>query len=46
MINIDKEGKQETKLELLLTFGVHYSQILPNGIFHLNRGCFARNECY
>ena len=46
MKNIDKEGKKETKLELLLTFGVHSSQILhPKGIFNLNRGRFARNEC-
>ena len=46
MRNIDKEGKKETKLELLLAFGVHSSQILDlNGIFSLNRGHFARNEC-
>ena len=46
MKNIDKEGEKETKLELLLTFGVHSSQTLhPNGIFSLNRGHFARNKC-
>ena len=45
MKNIDKEGKKETKLELLLTFGVHYNQILhPSGIFNLNRGRFAPNK--
>ena len=44
--NIDKEGKKETKLELLLNFGVLYSQILHrNGIFNLNRGRFAPDEC-
>ena len=46
MKNIDKEGKKETKLELLLTFGVHYSQILHlSGIFNLDRGRFSPNEC-
>ena len=46
MENIDKKGKKATKLELLLTFGVLSSQNLhPNGIFNLNRGHFARNEC-
>ena len=46
MKNIEKESKKETKLELLLTFGVHSSQILHlNGIYSLNRGHFARNEC-
>ena len=46
MQNIDKKGKKETKLELLLTFGVLSSQNLhPNSIFNLNRGHFARNEC-
>ena len=46
MKNIDKEGKKETKLELLLTFGVHYSQILhPNCTFNPNQGRFAPNEC-
>ena len=43
---MDKKGKKETKLELLLTFAVLSSQNLhPNGIFNLNRGHFARNEC-
>ena len=46
MKNIDKEGKKETKLELSLIYGVHLSQILHhNGIFNLNRGRFALNEC-
>ena len=46
MKNKDKKGKKETKLELLLTFGVLSSQNLhPNGIFNLNRVHFARNEC-
>ena len=46
MNTIDKKGKTETKLELLLTFGVLSSQNLhPNGISNLNRGHFARNEC-
>ena len=45
MRNIDKEGENETKLELLFTFGVHSSQILHlNSLFSLNRGRFARNE--
>ena len=45
MKNIDKEGKKETKLERLLTFGVHYNQILhPSVIFNMNRGRFAPNE--
>ena len=44
--NIDRKGKKETKLEFLLTFVVLPSQNLhPNGIFNLNRGHFARNEC-
>ena len=44
MKNIDKKGKKETKLELLLTLGVLSSKNLhPNGIFNLNRGQFVRN---
>ena len=46
MKNIDEKGKKETKLEVFFTFGVLSSQNLhPNGIFNLNRGHFARNEC-
>ena len=46
MKNIDKKGKKEITLELLLTFGVHSSQILhPRSKFNLNRGRFARKEC-
>ena len=46
MKNIDKKGKKGTKLEFLLTFGVLSSQNLhSNGIFNLDRGHFARNEC-
>ena len=46
MKNRDKEDKKETKLELLVTFGVHSSQILHlNGKFNLIRGRFARNKC-
>ena len=44
MKNIDKKGKKETQLELLLTLGVFSSKNLhPNGIFNLNRGQFVRN---
>ena len=42
----EKYKGKKTKLELLLTFGVHSSQILHlNGKFSLNRGHFAQDEC-
>ena len=44
MKNVDQKGKKETKLELLLTFGVLSSQNLHlNGIFNLSQAHFARN---
>ena len=43
---IDKEGKKEAKLDLLLSFGVNCSQVLhPNGISILLRE-FWKNVCH